>query len=100
MSSEEIDFPDVFADVLSSEEVSTYFEDLRRGAIIHELRVKDGARSYASQGQHDLVRCSQDWAEGALYSLQIMYTFEGQVWCDTLQRTETGTRVVRLKSDR
>lgn len=95
-----IEFPDVFIDVLGEQEITSYFDDLRQAARVVELRVKGGAVDYSADGGHDLERCARDWASEVIYSLQIVYSFDGVVWCDTLQRVPDGTRVVRLQSVR
>lgn len=99
-SGDDVEFPDVFMDTLGEDEVASYFTDLGLAAQVHELRVKGGASDHSMEGGRDLDRCAQSWLNGQLYALQITYTFDEQVWCDTLQRTPEGTRVVRLLSAR
>lgn len=97
---EKIEFPDVFTEALDDGAVGVYFGDLARHATLHELRAKGGARAYSADQPGDLEACAAAWSDLTLYALQLIYTFEGKVWCDTLRRTEGATQIVRVEARR
>ncbi len=69
--------------------------DLEALAVVHEVRVKQRARAMSDEGQLELRSALAALEDGELTGVQILYTFDGRRWLDTLIATAAGTRLVR-----
>lgn len=97
MNGEEIPLPelhDAILDAASVDELFTYVASEGREV---EVRVKGGAEARSSDEPLTLAEARDALLRGHAVGVQLRYMRRGELWCDTLMRTDAGTRLVRMK---
>lgn len=92
--------PALYEAELDAEQVRDLFTDLEHAAQIHEVRVKSGGTLRSTPTVPDLAALSVQLWSGSNQSLQIIYTHKQRTWIDTLMRTATGAKLVRMQYER
>ena len=93
------DLPEINEAILDTETLNQLFEDVSQFTQLIEVIVKRGARSQTPDANYSLDQARQMLDEGAAMGVQLRYSFDGAQWWDTLIRTPTGTRIVRIRHD-
>jgi hypothetical protein len=89
--------PPLLQGELDAAGIATWFAELASHAHVHELRAKGGAVEY-SQGIAGLEALAAAWQGGALRAVQVRYTYDGEIWCDTALALPSGAaRIVRVR---
>ncbi|MDP2304711.1 MAG: hypothetical protein Q8P18_01620 [Pseudomonadota bacterium] len=92
-----MDLPDLHTAELDPPTFAALFDDLERHAEGLEVRIKGAATANAAEGTVSLREAQELLAGGAVRGVQIRYRYAGAEWTDTLLRSATSIRVVRMK---
>jgi hypothetical protein len=79
---------------------STILSDIEHGADVLDVRLKGSASAHVLPGRVSIGLARETFLRGSVAGVQIRYRHQGRHWCDTLMRTPTGARIVRLETDR
>lgn len=89
--------PDVFEGLLDVDGLDDFARDLARLPGPIEVCVKHAVKQRVDE------RCALSFEEalrslvaGEVRAVQLRYVHDGARWCDTLMRTDKGTRLVRM----
>ena len=92
----DITLPDVYQADLDEEAYHALLADLASLDAL-EVAVKHTAQQRSEEGRAwTLAEARAALDEGRVRALQVRYAHEGQVWIDTLVRTPSGVRLVRI----
>jgi hypothetical protein len=97
MQSDEL--PPVYEGTLDGASCEALFEDLGRHGRVVEVSVKQGARVRADEQQAwTLAQALSALQAGTVRAVQVRYVHEGVLWLDTILRTATAFRIVRMQA--
>jgi hypothetical protein len=96
--SDDIALPDLQDALLDPGTLAQLFFDLSQLAEVLEIRVKGAPTALATEELTTLEAARTALASGAAMAVQLRYRFEGRLWLDTLMRTPSGVRIVRMAS--
>lgn len=85
------------------EQVNALFDDLQRAeetkqAEIHHLQVRTSSPSTPKDYQTTLQDARRLLETGEARAIQIRYTFDGELWCDTLMVFPESIRIIRTRA--
>lgn len=83
--------------ILSVDELARLFDDLQRSAAIERVTIRPVGARRAESSAVSLDEARALFASGDAAAVQVRYEYDGVAWCDTIQRTPGGARVVRMK---
>lgn len=94
-----LDLPEMTATVLEAEAVQRLFAELAFEASVVDILVRGGHEPEGDDGRSEpTLRAARDvLLSGAATGLQIRYVYSGVEWWDTLMRTASGIRLVRVR---
>jgi len=95
----DIDLPDLQQAVLDEVTLADLFRDIELATELIGVTRKDGPESRAAEEPLTLVEAHELLRTGQTRSVQLRYRYEGTQWWDTLIRTPTGVRLVRVRHD-
>lgn len=95
-----LELPDVHKATLDADGLAALFADLAAlpGAV--EVRLKAAPTQRAEDAGTALERAHGLLRDGLVRGVQLIYAFDGQVWCDTLLRRGDGFALVRMAEQR
>ncbi len=93
---EPIEFPDLHESILDEARLDALFNDIAMEAQVLSVLLKGGAEVLAEGGDVALSEALSMLKEGRVRAVQVRYVHRGQSWTDTLLRTASGYRVVRI----
>lgn len=73
------------------------FSELSRDATVREVRVKGAAQRMAERGVVSLDAALARLRAGDVHGVQILYSFAGATFCDTVMPREGAWRVCRMQ---
>jgi hypothetical protein len=79
---------------------STILSDIEHGTDVLDIRLKGSAAAHVLPGRVSIGLARETFLRGSVAGVQIRYRHQGRHWCDTLMRTPTGARIVRIATDR
>lgn len=79
--------------------VDQLFADIAALTRVIEVLPKYDSRSYAPDAPITLDEARELLRAGTLRGVQVRYRHDGAQWWDTLMRTPTGVRVVRIRHE-
>lgn len=82
---------------LDNEALARLFNDLSNSAVIERVIVKSDGMRRADAAPLSLEAARAAFESGAAAAVQVRYTYDGASWCDTILRTPTGAKVVRIR---
>ncbi|MFO0915238.1 MAG: hypothetical protein U0795_19910 [Pirellulales bacterium] len=83
--------PEILQAEWSTDQVLKLFDDLRDGAGIQHVQLK--SRSTNAAVALDVARHA--YKTGIAVAIQIRYSFENEMWCDTIMPGDPTTRIIR-----
>lgn len=89
--------PDLHTAELDPPTFAALFDDLEAHAEDLDVRIKGEATGHAAAGPIPLREAQRLLAGGVVRGVQIRYRWAGVEWTDTLLRSPTSIRVVRMK---
>jgi hypothetical protein len=94
-----LDLPEMTATVLDEESVQRFFSELAFEASVLDILMQGAsARDGVEEPPKPNLRAARDvLLSGAVNGLQIRYVYVGVEWWDTLMRTGSGIRLVRVR---
>jgi hypothetical protein len=93
---EPIEFPDLHESMLDESKLDALFNDIAMEAQVLSVLLKGGAEVLAEGGDVALSDALARLKGGRVRAVQVRYVHRGQAWTDTLMRTASGYRVVRI----
>jgi hypothetical protein len=87
--------PELQDAVLAPDVLAKLFSDLGSLPQVLEIRVKGHATAYGVEVPPSLDEARAALGAGA--SVQLRYSHQGSLWCDTLMPASGGVRLVRVK---
>lgn len=93
----DIELPDLHQADLDDATVAALFRDLAACTNILEVQVKGGATA-RSAAKPDLDTARDLLMGGHVRAIQVRYAYQDAQWLDTLMRTPSGVRVVRMQA--
>jgi len=93
---EPIEFPDLHESILDEARLDALFNDIAMEAQVLSVLLKGGAEVLAEGGDVALSEALSMLKEGRVRAVQVRYVHRGKAWTDTLLRTASGYRVVRI----
>lgn len=93
---EPIEFPDLHESMLDEAKLDALFNDIAMEAQVLSVLLKGGAEVLAEGGDVALSDALAMLKGGRVRAVQVRYVHRGQGWTDTLLRTASGYRVVRI----
>lgn len=88
--------PELQDAVMAPDTVAQLFRDLGSLPQVLEIRVKGHATAYGVEVPPSLDEARAALGAGA--SVQIRYSHQGSLWCDTLMPNSGGVRLVRVRT--
>jgi hypothetical protein len=92
------ELPELNEGLLDDETLEQYFRDLEQTNVFGVL-VKGAPRHYADTRNLELSTARHLFEDGLAHGLQIRYLWNGEEWWDTIFRTQTGVRLVRIRHE-
>lgn len=89
--------PELSQGTLDAALLERLFTELASAAKVREVRVKGGATRMAERGAVPLSEALERLRAGEIRGVQVLYTFEGSSWCDTILAQEGAWRVCRMQ---
>lgn len=93
---EPIEFPDLHESILDEARLDALFNDIAMEAQVLSVLLKGGAEVLAEGGDVALSEALTMLKAGRVRAVQVRYVHRGKAWTDTLLRTASGYRVVRI----
>lgn len=91
--------PDLGDAVVETNIVNQLFADIGACTKVDQVRVRGQAFTHVVPHNIPLADAAAMLLGGQVSGVQILYRWEGSVWCDTVMRVEPGRfRVVRIQS--
>lgn len=97
--SDDVVLPDLHEALLDDATLAQLFFDLEAAAEVIDVRLKGQAEARADEGVVTLRTARAGLESNAVQGVQIRYRFAGAEWWDTLIRTPSGVRLVRIRPD-
>jgi hypothetical protein len=97
MAEEPVDLPPLRAAVLGRDELGRLLADLAEHARIARITVKGGPPAAAGPAEPALADVMAIVCGPGARSVQIRYSFDACLWCDTLMPCDEGVRLVRIQ---
>lgn len=95
----DIELPDLQQAELDEASLADLFRDVELAAELIAVTRKDGPEARACETSLTLAEAHDLLRTGRTRSIQIRYRYQGAQWWDTLLRTPTGVRLVRVRHD-
>lgn len=89
--------PELSQGYLDAAALERLFAELASAASVREVRIKGGATRMAERGLVPLSEALERLRAGELRGVQVLYSFEGSSWCDTILAQEGAWRVCRMQ---
>lgn len=92
----ELPLPELREAVLDDDALGALVADLLALCELHEVRVRRSGERRADAAPLTLPQALASLRAGDATAVQVRYTHERKVWIDTLTRTPSGIRLVRI----
>lgn len=93
------DLPEINEAILDKATLDQLFDDVSQCTHLIEVIVKHDRRSQTPDANYTLHQARQLLEDGSAMGIQLRYQYDNAQWWDTLMRTPTGTRIVRIRHD-
>ena len=91
-----IQMPELYEGNLDDAMLDALLRDIERLPCAVEVRLKHEARRYIDDALRPSLReAAETLRAGACRAVQLRYTHDGLLWCDTVMRVEGGYRLAR-----
>lgn len=90
---EHIPFPELHEALLTEEQLAELLADIEGSAIVHDAQMRVGHQ----QTMPPFPEAAEALRTGVARALQVLYTYAGETWRDTLLRTPAGVKLVRIR---
>jgi hypothetical protein len=95
-----MDLPEVHQALLDAAALAEHAAELAANTSILDVLVKAATDTHADPDPVSLERATHMLREGQIVGIQVRYLRDDEEWRDTLMRTNQGTRLVRICTDR
>ena len=85
--------------ILDEATLDQLFSDITQCTQLIEVMVKHDPRAYTPETSFTLDDARRMLNDGSARGVQLRYTYNGAQWWDTLMRTPSGVRLVRIQHD-
>lgn len=93
------ELPELHQAELDDATIEQLLADLSALTEVIEVRIKGDVRTYAEDQEPSLGEGFELLRTGRVRGLQVCYVYDNAQWQDTLIRTPTSTRVVRVRHE-
>lgn len=87
----DVPLPEILQAEWAKDQVLQLFEDLSVGADVQHVQLK----SDSTDATVGLAAAQTAFASGTAQAIQVRYSFEGEMWCDTIMPGTPTTKIIR-----